>query len=293
MASYNRADRIGRAIESVLMQRFADFELLIIDDGSTDATGDVARSFKDSRIRYFRKENEERSIARNFGIQHAIGKYVNFLDSDDVIFDNHLSAAHALIAGHDGPELVHMGFRRISGDGKVISTHTDFSDLDERMLRSNIMHGNAIFVRRDILQLIRFPHSRDAFISEDWTLFMRLIARYRPVFGKEVTSAIVEHEGRSLNSVDPDRLARCTEVIINELSGDDTFMRHFGPHVQTFFSRQYTFVSLISSLHHRDDLTAGYLRKALQQSTGILLTRRFYASLKYYMFPGLIGSQRT
>jgi glycosyltransferase involved in cell wall biosynthesis len=82
--TYNRAHLIGRAIQSVLNQTYRDFELIIVDDGSTDNTEEVVGSFKDSRIKYIHhKENKGGTAARNTGINDANGEYIAFLDSDD------------------------------------------------------------------------------------------------------------------------------------------------------------------------------------------------------------------
>lgn len=82
--THNRAILVDRAINSVLAQTYRDFELIIVDDGSTDNTEKVVKSFKDTRIRFFRHEhNEGAPAARNTGIKMARGEYVTFLDSDD------------------------------------------------------------------------------------------------------------------------------------------------------------------------------------------------------------------
>ena len=82
--TYNRKHLLGRAIESVLSQTFRDFELLVVDDASTDGTGDLIGSYDDERIRYFRHEtNRGTSAARNTGLANSNGDYISFLDSDD------------------------------------------------------------------------------------------------------------------------------------------------------------------------------------------------------------------
>jgi len=83
--AYNRAHVLARTVQSVLCQTFHDFELIIIDDGSTDATKKIVETFKDSRIRYIYQDNKGRSAARNAGAFLASGKYLAFIDSDDEV----------------------------------------------------------------------------------------------------------------------------------------------------------------------------------------------------------------
>jgi len=84
MPTYNRAHLVDRATQSVLKQTYKDFELIIVDDGSTDNTEQIIKSFEDPRIIYIKhKKNLGGSAARNTGIKNAKGKYLAFLDSDD------------------------------------------------------------------------------------------------------------------------------------------------------------------------------------------------------------------
>ena len=90
--TYNRAQNIKGAIESVLLQTYTSWELIIIDDGSTDHTKEVISKFTDTRINYIYQKNQERSCARNNGIKVAKGQYICFLDSDDFYLANHLQS---------------------------------------------------------------------------------------------------------------------------------------------------------------------------------------------------------
>jgi len=82
--TYNRSKLLKQTIDSVLNQTLGDFEILVIDDGSTDNTEQVAKAFDDSRIKYFYKQNGGVSSARNWGLRKAKGRYICFLDSDDL-----------------------------------------------------------------------------------------------------------------------------------------------------------------------------------------------------------------
>ena len=96
--TYNRADVIGRSIRSVLNQSHENFQMLIIDDGSTDSTEEVINSFDDDRIKYIYQKNQGANAARNQGIKIAEGDYISFLDSDDVFYPDYLSRSISAIS---------------------------------------------------------------------------------------------------------------------------------------------------------------------------------------------------
>lgn len=114
--TYNRAHFIAQAVESVLMQTYQDFELIIIDDGSTDNTKEVLESYRD-RLHYFYQENQGRSVARNRGIELAKGEYIAFLDSDDLWLPNKLSRQVPILETSDLDIVLVHGYKQ------VVDTH--------------------------------------------------------------------------------------------------------------------------------------------------------------------------
>jgi glycosyltransferase involved in cell wall biosynthesis len=121
LPSYNRCTIIERAINSVLNQTFKDFELIIVDDGSTDTTKEVVARFNDDRINYYFQKNSGVSAARNNGARFAIGNYLIFLDSDDDIEINWLSDFFSL--SKQNFDLLFCNFKivRINGEESLIS----------------------------------------------------------------------------------------------------------------------------------------------------------------------------
>lgn len=89
---YNAAPFLNCAIDSVLAQKYQNFELIIVDDGSTDDTSKIVKSYKDKRINYYKRENKGQSSASNFGLSCARGEFIKFFDADDVMNDLHLEA---------------------------------------------------------------------------------------------------------------------------------------------------------------------------------------------------------
>ena len=98
MPVYNKEKFVPKTIESVLCQNFADFEIIIVNDGSTDQSETKILEFKDSRIKYYSKKNEGVAATRNFGIEKATAEYICFLDADDYWYPDFLKTMHNFIA---------------------------------------------------------------------------------------------------------------------------------------------------------------------------------------------------
>ena len=118
---YNTAKYLGQAIDSVLSQTFSDFEIIVVDDGSTDNTTEVVQSFNDSRIHYIQHSNNKGlSAARNTGIRHARGRYICFLDSADYFLSNKLKDQVNFLDSQPDYGLVCGGYLRVDKNGNVV-----------------------------------------------------------------------------------------------------------------------------------------------------------------------------
>ncbi len=148
---YNGANHIGGCIESVLRQTYADFELVLVDDASSDDTVEIARSFDDDRIRII--ENPQRLGAEgnwNAALEHSRGEYVKVLSHDDVIYERCLERQVAVLDGD--PELVWVAVRRdiLDGESRVLVRDRGLKGLSGRIespevFRTLIRSGTNIF----------------------------------------------------------------------------------------------------------------------------------------------------
>jgi glycosyltransferase involved in cell wall biosynthesis len=121
MPAYNAEQYIGLAIESVLAQRYPGWELIIVDDGSTDRTAEIAASYQDPRIRILRQANQGESAARNAALESSKGVFVAFLDADDLFQLDHLEATVNFLRSHPEFEAVYTDGYHINGEGKQLS----------------------------------------------------------------------------------------------------------------------------------------------------------------------------
>jgi glycosyltransferase involved in cell wall biosynthesis len=203
--TYNRAAFISGTVQSVLKQTYKSFEVIIVDDGSTDDTEAVLQPLvqQNSNVFYFKKKNEERGAARNFGIRHAKGDYVTFLDSDDILYPNHLQEAVELIEKNNAPEVFHLGFEILRTDGTVVKRFNNHSgSLNSKLFRQgNVLSCNGVFIRKEIAHRNLFVEDRTISGSEDYELWMRLAAQYEFGYSNTVTSSIIHHPSRSVLEV--------------------------------------------------------------------------------------------
>ena len=122
---YNTEKYLRECVDSILAQTFTDYELLLIDDGSTDSSGAICDEYaqKDSRVRVFHKENGGVSSARNLGLDNANGEWITFVDSDDMVYEDSLGILYESSAD-DTIDFIVAGFDYYNNDKKNISYTT-------------------------------------------------------------------------------------------------------------------------------------------------------------------------
>lgn len=177
---------IMEAVESVLSQTFAGFELVVIDDGSTDTTGEIVLGVKDPRVRYFRQENRGLAAARNRGVSEANAPVVAFIDADDrwspPKLEKQLPVLEKGLLVYSDVELLDERGRSLGG----FRTFDRFPE-DERkfsgyvlasLLAQNFVHPSTVVMRKDDLAEIG-GFREELRVSEDWDLWLRCAERMR------------------------------------------------------------------------------------------------------------------
>ncbi len=194
--SYNATRFVKTTIDSVLAQTFQDFEIVVVDDGSTDNTKEVLQDYGD-KIRYLYKENGGVSKARNYGIENANGKYIAFLDADDVWMPEKLEKQVELLESNAEIGLCYVATQKVDEELNYLSTinANSYEDYCEALLLNlNIVAGScsSAMVRRDIVS------QTDGFDSKfstyaDWEMWLRLslLTKFAPIQTELVKYRIV------------------------------------------------------------------------------------------------------
>ncbi|WP_179068215.1 glycosyltransferase family 2 protein [Nostoc sp. C052] len=157
---YNSEGSVAKTLQSVVAQTYHDFEIIIVDDGSTDKSIDICKQFHDSRIKIVHQQNRGLAGARNTGIRHAQGEYLAFVDSDDLWLPEKLEKH--LQHFERSPE-VGVSFSRsslIDDQGKPLGIYQmpKLTDIRPEYLfcRNPISNGSSVVIRRAVLQAIKF-----------------------------------------------------------------------------------------------------------------------------------------
>ena len=219
--TFNRVDLISMTLDSIASQTCRDFEVIVVDDGSTDETKQVSATYP--FVRYLRQDNAGPGAARNLGIEHATGRYVAFLDSDDVWFPWTLSTYKAAIqAGHE-PSLVIGSPQYFASPTELVETGTIVSydrypDLFSTTKRTCFYGtGGTVVLRDELMRVGRFSHLR--INGEDLDLLLRLGTAPECVIVDGIkTFGYRRHSASEIGSI-VKTVAGLTMMIQNEQSG--------------------------------------------------------------------------
>jgi glycosyltransferase involved in cell wall biosynthesis len=275
--SYNRADLINNVIDSFLNQQYSNFEIIVVDDGGTDNTGEIVKGIADSRVQYVYKVNEERAAARNYGARLAKGEYVNFFDSDDIAYPNHLESAFQLIKEKKNPEVFHLGYEIISTEKKILATFNSFDgNVEEYCIKSKKVSINAIFLRKDITDIVPFSEVRALSASEDALWLCQLVSRYTVYYNNVITNAIIDHDLRSMSVASEKQLSERKHLLLEGLTNDPFFVEKYG-HLLRFIDSEMSYLLCLSSLSNKNKMRAlHYFKESVKKNPRTFFTKRTF-----------------
>ncbi len=198
LPSYNSMTYLPETLESVLRQTFTDFEVLIINDGSSDNIVQWASGLVDPRVRLISQQNQGVSVARNTGIAQAQGEYIAFLDADDLWEPTKLEKQVPCLK--DNPEigLVHTWMAVIDQQGKPtgrVMTSNAEGEVWQQLVEQNTVACSSVIVRRSCFETVGvfLPRNECPVDVEDWEMWIRVASRYPFAMVKEPLMLYRQH----------------------------------------------------------------------------------------------------
>jgi len=229
---YNAESYLAETIQSVLEQSYPDFELILVDDGSTDRTGEILASFSDPRARVYRQANAGVSTARNRGVAESCGRYLAFLDSDDVWLPRKLERQVRVLEEDPAVGLVYSDVFVMDEAGRPEGTFSERMALPRGwvfrgLLARNFIATSTVVMRRAVFDAVGpFVPFR---VSQDYDLWLKCAARY-PV--ERVPEPLVRYRRR------PGGISRRVMIPLEECLEIYTYWsRRLGPEEQPLIRR--------------------------------------------------------
>lgn len=281
--TYNRAHLIETTIQSVLTQTHPDYEVIVVDDGSTDNTQEIISKYLSENFRYFKIPNSERGAARNVGTNHARGKYVNWFDSDDEMLPNHVETIRKMIDQHHSPEVITLTYSfKNSVTGVVIPKVFQNKSKRDFLITGNYLACNPVIVRRDIALSNPFIEDRDLSASEDYELWLRLFAQYPFYHSTEITSYLVLHDERSVVTMtNPDKLEKRFLSFLKYTWQNKQLHQKLGKSISYFMMRNYLILAVDLAYNGHKRKAFNYLLTATKNTPKAITQKVFWATLKH------------
>lgn len=177
MPVYNMEEYVAESVGSILNQTFSNWELIIVDDGSTDGTAEILRSFTDSRIRVLTNfRNKGNYPARNRGCRLAKGKYIAVMDADDVCYPNRLQVQYDYLEAHPDVLLVGSGWHFMGGLDRNVEVLTDYEDIKLFLLDNSCFLHPSVMLRSEVMRAVG-GYDEHYMYAGDYDLLCRLALR--------------------------------------------------------------------------------------------------------------------
>lgn len=276
--TYNRSHQIGRAIRSVLYQTFQDFEIIVVDDASTDNTERIVRALNDERIRYIRHDlNKGGGASRNTGINASLGEYIAFLDDDDEWLEDKLKKQIETIRNlpHEIWGGIYCSFFYIM-DGKTKTIKAVLrGNFTKEILNNEIMMGASsstlLFSKEAIKETGLFDETFER--HQDWEYLIRFFRKYK-LFSLE--EPLVKAYGRVHNIPDGEILARVKEKFLSKFRDD---IKLFGDETgKEIIAKNWLEVSIAFAREGKIRESLHYARKSLDYK---ILPLKWYIFIPY------------
>jgi len=196
--TYNRVIYIAVAIHSVLNQTYQNFEILVVDDGSTDETPRAVTAFESEKIRYFYRDHQGIALSLNFGINHSRGRYIARLDSDDIFFPGKLERQVQLLEANPEVDLVYTQVYNMTEDGEILCPYPEAHTLPSEPLRTLrrflFAPSQSIMFRRECVEKAG-AFDRNFVIASDWDFLIRMAQVSKFAYINEPLVKVRKHAG--------------------------------------------------------------------------------------------------
>lgn len=264
--AYNQAHYLDEAIKSVFAQTYQDYEIVVVNDGSTDDTETVAQRYGE-RIRYVAQENRGLAGARNTGVREARGELVALLDSDDLWLPRYLETMVSLADEHSQADVFFCAARCMDQEGRDLSQVVGYQEVEpgnlyKTLLRSNFIIPSTVTARRSTIQQAGY-FDQTLRSCEDWELWLRLLPAGSTFRGVATVLARYRIHGSSLSTNVAKMQSSYRSVVEKHFGEDDGCYQQWREEKRAAFGGFYRYQLMTNIQRQNNWKGAETLRKAI------------------------------
>ncbi len=288
--TYNRLPLLRQTLASILNQSFTDFEVIVVDNCSTDGTDSYMLSVEDVHVRYIRNDrNYERAFSRNRGLSLATGKFCTLLDSDDIMYPNCLEKAFHFINQNPKVTFFHGLYEIIDQNGKKKKDIflEPLVNPNKQICQGNFISCIGVFIKTELYQTYRFSEDRRMIGSEDYEIWLRVMVEHPIHRLPGILCGMREHAGRSVYSDMYLNLEFQRNYITDAIECDFRMKENYGPYIHFINSNFYYHQAMYLFYTKQTKNGLRFLLKTVQTNPGILMKRRFTAMVKNLLLCGV------
>jgi glycosyltransferase involved in cell wall biosynthesis len=250
--TYNREGLILKTLNTVFSQTYQNYEIIVVDDCSTDNTEQILKPYiKSGKIKFIKHDrNYERAKSRNTGMENAGGDFLTFLDSDDLMYPTNLEDAAQYIKVNPEMKLFHNLYELVDEQNNVLCRY-DFPPLTDPLRAitgGNFLASIGDFIHREIYDHYRFDPNSILIGSEDWDLWLRVVADYRPGRINKVNNGVVQHGKRSINSMELEKMRLRFAYLTAKIANDPHLNSVYGKYLKRLEAGALLYTSTVANL---------------------------------------------
>lgn len=277
--TYNRSSLIFDTLNSVFDQKYRNFEVIVVDNASTDDSIELLKPLEDEgKIRLIQNEkNIERARARNRGIANAKGDFLTFLDSDDFMYPNNLQDAAEFVKMNPEYHFFHNYYELVNANKESIQTY-DFPSADKHIQKlaiGNFISCIGVFVSKEVYSTYKFNEDEKILGSEDWELWLRVLSNYKLGTIKKINSGALFHAGRSISSYNLESIVERKKYLIDNVLQDKEVKKVFGKYESTMRASALIFTATSANEAGLFKEAKKYLKVALKLKPSLIFNPRF------------------
>lgn len=278
--TYNRAAFIEATLESVLSQTYPHYEIIVVDNCSTDNTDEVLQPFiRAGRIQFIKHEqNYERARSRNTGMSVAKGDFVTLLDSDDFMYPDNLADAAEYARTHPEIKCFHNLYEFVDSQRNVLRRDPMPSLRNQlrAIAEGNFMSCIGDFIHREIYQSYQFDTTEELTGGEDWEFWLRVLADYNVGRIEKINSGILQHDGRSVNNQNLDSMKMGLEHVCAKLATDPHLSEIYRPYLKRIRANSVLYMAILANTGGLFGEARKYLTEAVTIDFSLLANPRLW-----------------